>query len=231
MRQRQPPARPRGLAPVRLEPLEARLVLVHLAELAMAPVALDELALALDRLGLGLGILGGPGVALVALAVVRAVVAAERRQPAVAQLPDPRDRGVEEGAVVRRDEQRAGPAPEVVLEPLEGVEVQVVRGFVEEEQVRVGDDEPGERRARLLPAGQGAWRLGPLVAGEAEAAERRIHPLVEGVAAQHVEPVLEIGVGRIGDAARAFERGELGGHRLEVGRPGPDGGPQVRARP
>ncbi len=52
------------LAPVGLEPLEPRLVLVHLAELAMAPIALDELPLALDRLRLRVDVLGGAGVAL-----------------------------------------------------------------------------------------------------------------------------------------------------------------------
>ena len=88
------------VALLRLEPLEPRLVLVHLGELAMAAVALDELALARDLLGVRVGILGRPGVAFLALPVVGAVVAAEGRQPAVAQLPDARDRRVEEGAIV-----------------------------------------------------------------------------------------------------------------------------------
>ena len=73
------PAR-RRLATFGLQPLEPRLVLVHLAELAMAAVALDELLLAGDRLGLVLDVLRHASVALFALAVVGAVVAAERRQ-------------------------------------------------------------------------------------------------------------------------------------------------------
>ncbi len=85
-------------------------MLVHLGELALAAVPLDELLLALDLLGLGLDVLRGPRVALDPLAVVGAVVAAEDRQPAVAQLPDPRHRRVEEGPVVRRDEERAARA-------------------------------------------------------------------------------------------------------------------------
>ena len=80
-------------------------MLVHLAELAMAPVALDELAFPGDRLGLGLDVLDHPRVALDALPVVGRVVAPEGGQPPVAQLPDPRHRRVQEGAVVRRDEQ------------------------------------------------------------------------------------------------------------------------------
>ena len=80
-------------------------MLVHLVELAVTPIALDELAFSVDLLGLGVGLLGRPRIALVALAPVRAVVATERREPAIAELPDPGDGRVQEGAVVRRDEQ------------------------------------------------------------------------------------------------------------------------------
>ena len=138
---------------------------VHLAELAMAPVALDELPLALDLVGLGVGVLDGPRVALLALAVVGAVVAAEDRQAPVAQLPDARHGRIEERPVVRRDEQRPGPPAEVVLEPLERVEVEVVRRLVEQQQVRIGDDQPSERGPRLLAARQPGRRLGPFVRG------------------------------------------------------------------
>ena len=177
-------------------------MLVHLAELAMAPVALDELLLAGDLLGLRLDVLDRPRVALDALAVVGAVVAAERRQAPVAQLPDPGDGRVEERPVVRRDEQRAAPAPEVLLEPFERVEVEVVRRLVEEQQVRVGDDQPGQRRPGLLAARQRRRRLRPLVAGEPETGQRALDPLVERVAAEDLELVLELGVGVVGDRAR-----------------------------
>jgi hypothetical protein len=79
-------------------------VLVHLRELPVRPVALDQLPLAGDRLDVALGVLRSPGVALLPLAVVGAVVAAERGQAAVAQLPDPGHRRVEERPVVRGHE-------------------------------------------------------------------------------------------------------------------------------
>ena len=142
--------------PLRLQPFEPRLVLVHLRELAVAAVALHELLFAGDLFGLGAGVLGGPGIALLALPVVRAVIAAEDRESSVAQLPDPGDGRVEERPVVRGDHERAGTATEVLLEPLERVEVEVVRRFVEQEEVRIGDDQAGERRARLLATGQAA---------------------------------------------------------------------------
>ena len=169
-------------------------MLVLLAELAVAPVALDELLLAGDLLGLGVDVLDGSCVALEALAVVGAVVAAERRQAPVAELPDAVHRGVEERAVVGRDEQRPAPPAEVLLEPFERVEVEVVGGLVEEQEVGIGDDQPGQRRPRLLAAGQRGRRLGPLVAGEAETGQGALDPLVERVATEDLVLVEELGV-------------------------------------
>ena len=65
------------LAPLRsrlgvdLERVQARLVLMHLRELPVASVALDELALALDRLGERLDVLARTGIALLALRMVQ----------------------------------------------------------------------------------------------------------------------------------------------------------------
>jgi hypothetical protein len=101
----------------------------------MAAIALYELLLARDRLGLRLGLHRRPRIAFDALAVVSAVVATERGQATIAQFPDAPDRGIQERPVVRGDQERAGPAPEVLLQPFERVEVEVVRGFVEQEQV------------------------------------------------------------------------------------------------
>ena len=96
---------PWRLDPLRLEALEPGFVLVHLAELAVRAIPLDQLPLAFDRLLGCLGILGGPGVTLHPLAVIGTVVAAKDRQPPIAKLPDSRHRRVEEGAVVRGHEQ------------------------------------------------------------------------------------------------------------------------------
>ena len=204
-------------------------MLVHLRELAMAPVALDELALAGDRLDRDVGVLDGPGVALLALAVVGAVVAAERGQPPVAQLPDPRHGRVEERPVVRRDQQRPAALAQVVLEPFDGVEVEVVRGLVEQQQVRVGDDQPGQRGARLLAAGHRRRRLRPLVPREPEAAQRRVDPQVERVPAEDVVLVLEVGVGGLGRRGPSRSNvGERLGHPVEMRGAGPDRRAQVR---
>ena len=182
----------------------------------MAAVALHELALAGDLLGVRVGFLRRAFVALRALAVVGGVVAAERSQPPVAQLPDARHRRVEECPVVRGDEERARPPLEVHLEPLERVDVEVVRRLVEQEEVGVGDHETGKRGPRLLAAGHRRWRLRPFAAREAEPRQGRIDALVQRVSAQRIEAVLELGVGRLAGPTRVLQGRELGSHHIEM---------------
>ena len=75
-------------------------MLVHLGVLAMAPVALDQLALAGDRLRGRVRVLGGPGIGHLALQEVGRVAAPKGFEPTVADLPDAVGDGIEEGAVV-----------------------------------------------------------------------------------------------------------------------------------
>src|SRR5439155_2397445 len=94
-------------AAIGLEALQPRLVLVHLHVLALAAVLLDEVAFPLDRTGLRLDVLRRTLVALHPLAVIGGVVAAERGQPAIAQLPDSGGRRIQERPVVRGDDEGA----------------------------------------------------------------------------------------------------------------------------
>ena len=99
-----------------------------------------------------LGLPAQAGVALLALAGVRGVVAPEGGEAPVAELPDPGHGRVQEGPIVGGDDERAAAAPDGLLQPLDRREVQVVGGLVEEEQVQVGDQEARQRGPRLLPA-------------------------------------------------------------------------------
>ena len=204
-------------------------MLVHLRHLPVAAVRLDELALAGDLLLVGLRRLRREEVALLALPVVRAVVAAERRQLAIPELPDPVHARVEEGAIVRGDEERPAAPAQVVLEPLEGAQVQVVRRLVEQEEVRRGNHESRQRGPRLLAAGQRRGRARHVGEGEAEPGQRLVDALVERVAAKALEPMLERlvrGLGRSMRRApwpRARRPSPRGGRRRagpRCGRPG-----------
>ena len=71
-------------------------------------------------------------------------------------------------AVVRDDQQRAGPGVEEVLDRREHVGVEVVGGLVEDQHVRLGEQHDQQLQATLLAAGQVAHRSRELTLGEAE---------------------------------------------------------------
>ena len=80
----------------------------------------------------------------------------------------------EEVPVVRDDDQRAGPAVEVVLDDGQRVDVQVVGRLVEQQHVRFVEQQPQELQAATLPAGQFGQPRGELVAGEPEVLQQRV---------------------------------------------------------
>ena len=166
----------------------------------------------------GEGPLAGVGGALLAgeagelLLEPARVVALEREAAAVVELEDPLGDVVEEVAVVGDRDDRARVLLEEPFEPLDRLGVEVVGRLVEEEQVRVAEQEPGERDPALLAAGQGRD------VGVVGRAAQGVH--------RDVDVALQVpGVGR-GDLV--LERGLLGADRLVVGvRVGPGGHDRV----
>ena len=75
-------------------------MLVHLGVLALVAVQLYELSLTGDFAGAILCLVHRSDVPLRSLTGVGGVAAAERREAAIAQLPDARHGRIEEGAVV-----------------------------------------------------------------------------------------------------------------------------------
>ncbi len=118
----------------------------------------------------------GLAVAFHALQHVRAVAAFERLDLPVMHLPHRLAHLVEEPAVVRDDQQRAGPLRPTVLqvfgEPVDRHDVQVVCRLVECEHIPVLEQQAGEVGAATLAAGE---RADPRI--EIEAAEQRLDDL------------------------------------------------------
>ena len=152
-------------AALRLRELEIELAVVALGRLDLVH-ALDLLELALGLGGLGvlgaeavdelhqaadfalLVFVGGQLLLLVGLALfeILVVVAAVADQPALADLDDAADKLVQELAVVRDDENRAGVALQILLEPEQRLEVEMVGRLVEQQQVRLLRQQPGQVR-------------------------------------------------------------------------------------
>ena len=98
---------------------------------------------------------------------------------------------------------------ELALEPLDAVDVEVVRGLVEQQQVGSAGECARERRARELAAREGRERAVEIVVGEAEPAHDGAGVVAPSVAARVLEARLRPAVAR--ERARVVV---AGGHRL-----------------
>src|SRR5207237_8232603 len=124
-------------------------------------------ALAHERLELTAALVGlrEAPVLRLACALARGLVLAPAAGPlaepaaSLFELDDPRHRPVEEGAVVRDDDEAAAELGDEALEPLESLEVEVVRGLVEAEHLEARQQQRGEPCPRGLAARERGQRL------------------------------------------------------------------------
>src|SRR5207237_1592765 len=174
-----------------LDPLERALGLAHLRHLCVGAAAARASSVAprlasslaqqrLDLAPLLVRLLKPPVLRLShagACGFVLGPAAGPRAQPltALLELDDPRHRSVEELAVVRDDDDASADALNEALEPLEALEVEVVRGLVEAVGVVVGAEKRREPSPSSLPAGKSLtswiWLLREVTDREARPAQ------------------------------------------------------------
>ena len=127
---------------------------------------------------------------------------------AAVEVGDVRGHAVEEVAVVADDEEGPGPAQQELLQPDEALQVEVVGRLVHEEQVRLLQEQAGERHPHAPAAGElgdGALEV-PLT--ETHTAKDGLSPGLELVAVCALEGCLQrpelvqqrVGVGGLGGA-------------------------------
>ena len=115
---------------------------------------------------------------------------------------------------------------QLALEPLEALDVEVVRRLVEQQQVGIGGEGARERGARQLAAGERVERPVEVGVGEPEAADDRRRAVAPRPAACVLEPRLRLAVApqrRVGVVAaghRLLEPPQLVLDRDEVARAG-----------
>ena len=85
---------------------------------------------------------------------VGGVIARMREAPAIRQLDDPRGDHIQEVAVVRDKDDGAGELAQELLQPENGLGVQMVGGLVQQQQIRLGGQGAAERHAPLFAAGE-----------------------------------------------------------------------------
>ncbi len=178
---------------VALEPLEPRLAAAGLLGALAGLVAGDELLLAADPVELLLVVAALRQHPLGAERDEVLVVARILAQPSLIDLDDPRHHAVEQPAVMAHDDHGAGELlGEEGLEPLPSLDVEVVRRLVEQQQIRLLEQQPREAEPRLLPARERADLLRELRVGEAEAVQRRVDLVVDRVAAERLDARLDL---------------------------------------
>jgi hypothetical protein len=143
--------------------------------------------------------------------IVVAVVIMER---AGAKLEHASAEGVQKSAIVRDDDEAARVTRQIILEPEEGFEIEMVRRLVKEEEGGFGDEEAGEVGAHDPAAGEGFGELVGVVGFEAEAIEDFAGARFEGV----VDVVVVLGGLQFFAAGRDVEDGFVAGGRGFLGQ-------------
>jgi len=92
-------------------------------------------------------------------------------------------------AVVGHQHHRAFPVVQVAFQPFYGLQIKVVRGLVQEQQVGRFKQQPGEHRPRLLPAAEIINRDMVIWARKAEADQHLLGTILVGVPTQRLELV------------------------------------------
>ena len=207
-----------------VEPLHARLGLAGLG--GLGPEALDE---PLQPRDLGLLLVDRLAQGDVAHGLLLAPCrpgAGEELGPARLQLQHRRAHRLQEPAVVGHQHDRGVQGVQVVLQPLQRRDVQVVGGLVQQQQVGLAGERAGQRAARQLTAGEGGQRAIQVLVAKAQAVHGRQRLVAPAVAAAQLEPLLRPRVGRqrlvaaVALGHRLLQPGQLGlqRHRLHRAR-------------
>ena len=185
-----------------------------LARAVLADVGFEVGDLLLLPLGLPLEHLGLLG----AEPPVLRVVAGVGLDLSLVQLPDLGDDLVEEVAVVADDDHRHRLPRQVVLEPGGRLDVEVVRGLVQEHQVGALEQQLGEHQPRLLAARERPGRTVEVGRREPQAAEDLLDAVVDRVGVLVLEPVVQLVVAAAGPVAvvLVLGLGHLLGRLLEL---------------
>ncbi len=114
--------------------------------------------------------------------------------PGSGQLQDPVGDGIDEVAVVAHEQEPTGPAGQLLFEPGDAVDVEVVGGLVHHQQVRCRQQEPRQRHPHTPSAGHFVHGSVVILRVEAEAGQDAVGLGLDGVAADLFEPGLGLPV-------------------------------------
>ena len=192
-------------------------MLVHLGVLAMASIRLNELPLTFNLFLTAICVALVTLIGGTALLCIGAVVATEASHVMSADLPDSINNRIQEGAIVAGNDECAVACAQRTLQPLDRLNVEMVRRLVEQQQVWIGDHQPRQGDAGLLPSGEACRGLAVPCRWEAEPSQRRTHPVLQGVPISRIKLRPRIGVLRGARATIKLHLAECGRQRDDLG--------------
>nr|VVM92611.1 hypothetical protein PS652_02868 [Pseudomonas fluorescens] len=141
-------------------------------------------------------------------ALERSVAATVEGQLALLDVGDVINHGIEEIPVVGNQQQRARIAFEPVFQPEDGIQVQVVGRFVEQQQVGRTHQGLGQVKAHPPATGEVTDPAVHLLVGKAQACQQLARPRVGGIAVGAVE--FDMQACQCGAVMGGFSRGQVG---------------------
>jgi len=119
---------------------------------------------------------------------IEAVISAVELRPAVGNLDDPAHDAVQKIPVMGNHHHGAPEGVDIVLQPLGGVEIQMVRRLVQQQDIRVLQNQAAQIHPGLLAAGETVKRLRAHFGGDGEAVGHLIDRHVRIVTAEGLKP-------------------------------------------
>ena len=142
------------------------------------------------------------------------VAAAVFVELAVLDMDDAIHHGIEEVAVVRNEHQRALIALEPLLQPDDGVEIQVVGRFIQQQQIGAAEQRLGQVQAHTPATGEASDRRVELIAAKTQTVQQLGGTGANAVGTYGIELAVQLGhqqtvVIRLGPGELGFQGAEL----------------------
>ena len=135
-------------------------------------------------------------MAFFSLVTIVTVVAAVALDASMGEIPDAGGDGIEKVAVVGDDDERALPGGEDAFQPCHRTDIQMVGRFIQQQQVRLLQEQTAQTGARALSSAEAAQRRAPKGLVQAETGQNESNPLVDSIAAGPFEGFLPQAIAR-----------------------------------
>ena len=164
-----------------------------LAAVLPGHIAADKFFFFFNKFLLGLIFLQTAGIAFLALFEVGAVIAMINFKQR-SHFPDDMHHMVEKITVVRYQHHRPSKIAQVIFQPLNGLNIQVIGRFIQQKQFWFRQQQPRQHRAGALTTGELTQRTLIIRRGKPQTAQHLIHQYLKRIAPQPFKFILQFAI-------------------------------------